>query len=396
MKRSVEDIDLKGKRVLMRADFNVPLEYGKVADDFRIRASLPTIEYILDHGASLVLCSHLGRPGGEVVEALRLEPVAHVLSELLHQGVKNVDDCIGKHARDAALSLNPGEVLLLENTRFHTGEKENDPDFAKDLAEMGELFVNDAFAAAHRAHASTTGVARYLPAVAGLLMTKEIEVLSRVREDPKSPLVMVLGGAKVSDKIGMLEHFLNQADALLLGGGIANTVLKAKGIHVSASLVDEKSLETARQMLENAAGKLVCPKDVVIAKEKDAGADHRTISVGEDRIPDGWMILDIGPRTIAEFEKRLADANTVLWNGPLGVFELQPFSQGTMKIAEAVAGLDAETVTGGGETAAAMQQAGVISRIDHVSTGGGAFLKFMQAGELPGIAVLQEKEVQVE
>ena len=394
MKKTVQDIDIAGKRVLMRADYNVPLQDGKVGDDFRIRASLPTIDYILGQGASLVICSHLGRPGGEEKDELKMDPVAETLANLLDKEVEKADDCIGREVMDAAESLSAGDVLLLENTRFHNGEKVNDPIFAQKLAGTGEVFVNDAFAAAHRAHASTTGVARWLPAVAGLLMEKEIKVLSRVREDPEPPLVMIFGGAKIADKIGMIESFLYKVDALLVGGGIANTFLKVEGFDIGESLVDQESLNNAESIMKHAGEKLVLPKDGVIAKAMDTEAARRTITFGEDEMPKDWKIFDIGPKTLQAYKGRLKNAKTVLWNGPMGIYELEPFASGTKDLAKAISELDAETVTGGGETAAAVYEAGLAKQMSHVSTGGGAFLTFMEGEELPGIAALEEKEEQ--
>ncbi|MFZ6028653.1 MAG: phosphoglycerate kinase [Chloroflexota bacterium] len=390
MKQTVRDIGLAGKRILMRVDFNVPLADGRVADDFRIRASLPTIHYILEQGAALVLCSHLGRPKGDVVEALRLDPVARRLSELLEREVQKAEDCVGKAANDLAQALQPGGVLLLENTRFHAGEKRNDLLFAQRLADMGQLFINDAFAAAHRAHASTVGVTHYLPAAAGLLMAKEVDILGRVRTDPAEPLVMVFGGAKIGDKLAVLERFFERLDAVLLCGGMANTFLKASGADVGASLIDEDSLEAAGRLLARAAGRFVLPQDVVVAEAKDAQAERRTVSLSESEVPDGWMILDIGPQTLESFSQRLSGAKTVLWNGPPGVFELPPFAAGTQALARMIAGLDAETISGGGETAAAIRQAGLASQMTHVSTGGGAFLAFMAGQALPALAALKD------
>ncbi len=389
MKKTIKDVAVAGKRVLVRVDFNVPLASGKVADDTRIRAVLPTIKYLLDQRARVILCSHLGRPKGKVAEELRLDPVAGRLSGLLGREVAKVDDCIGPEVESAVEKLEPGEVLLLENTRFHPGEKANDPDFARQLAKLGELYVDDAFGAAHRAHASTEGVAHYLPAVAGLLMERELEALGRVLKNPERPFVTVLGGAKISDKIGLLEHLLERADALLVGGGMANTLLNARGVQVGQSLVEEGSLEQAGRILEGSGGKLILPEDVIVAETLDAAANWRTVPV--DNVPLGWRIVDIGPRTVELFQERLSAAKMVLWNGPLGVFELEPFAGGTLAIARTLAELDGVTVIGGGDSAAAVNRAGVAERITHISTGGGAFLEFIGGKELPGVAALQDK-----
>jgi phosphoglycerate kinase len=389
MKKTIEDVDVGGKTVLVRADFNVPLDDGKVTDDFRIRATLPTIQYLAQNGARVILCSHLGRPGGKVVEDLRLDPVAARLADLLDQNVVKTDDCIGARARQAVDGLEPGQVLLLENTRFHPGEKANDPDFAAQLAYGAGLYANDAFGAAHRAHASTEGVAHLLPAVAGLLMARELETLGRVRENPSHPFVAILGGAKISDKIEVVNRLLDQVETLMVGGGMANTFLRAQGLETGDSLVEEDSLDTAREILDRAGDSLVLPVDAVIADAFEAGATHRTVPV--DQVPAGWQILDVGQRTVDLFKDKLSTAKMVMWNGPLGVFEMPAFAQGTMALAKALAGLDAETITGGGETAAAVSQAGVVDQLSHVSTGGGAFLEFMEGSKLPGVEALQDK-----
>jgi phosphoglycerate kinase len=387
--KTIKDVDVGERRVLVRVDFNVPLEGGEVADDTRLEASLPTIDYLLDHDARVILCSHLGRPGGEVVEDLRMDPVAERLSHLLNMEVRKVDDCVGPEVESAVESLGPGEVLLLENTRFHPGEKANDPDFAAQLASLADLYVNDAFAAAHRAHASTEGVAHKLPAVAGLLMEREITRLQAVREDPKHPFIAIFGGAKISDKIGILDQLMDRMEAVLVGGGMANTFLKAQGHEVGESLVEEDSLETAKEILEEAGDKLVLPEDVVIADEFDEEAKHHAVFV--DQVPADWRILDIGPRTIGLFKEKLGPAKMVLWNGPLGVFEMKPFSEGTYAIAGALAQLDAETITGGGETAAAVNRLRIADAMTHVSTGGGAFLTSMEGETLPGVAALEDE-----
>lgn len=390
MKKTIDDIQTEQKRVLMRADFNVPLEDGQVMDDYRIQAAVPTIRRLIHKDSCLILCSHLDRPGGEVVEDLRLDPIADRLSNILEQEVKKVEDCIGRQVEEAASSMQPGEVLLLENTRFHKGEKSNDPVFAMQLAGLGEIFVNDAFAAAHRAHASTVGVTRYLPAVAGLLMASELEALEKIRQEPEHPLALIFGGAKTSDKIQMLEKFVYRAETLMLGGGMANTFLKAKGVQVGKSLVEEDSLDTAARIMDETGDKLLLPEDVVIARDKNQQADRRTVQI--DQIPEDWMIVDIGPQTVDLYQSRLPQANSVIWNGPMGIFEVESFAEGTYAIARALAELDAETVVGGGETAAAVRQVGVEDQLTHVSTGGGAFMSFLEGKELPAVAALQDKE----
>jgi phosphoglycerate kinase len=388
VKKTLRDVDVAGQHVLVRVDFNVPLHEGEVADDARIRACLPTIRRLTEREARVILCSHLGRPGGKVVEELRLDPVAKRLSELLSQTVAKTDDCIGPEITEMVSELSPGELMLLENTRFHPGEKSNDPEFAAELAGHAEVFVNDAFAAAHRAHASTVGVAHYLPSVAGLLMERELYTLERVRQNPEHPLIVILGGAKISDKIGVVRRFLKEAETLLIGGGMANTFLKARGLEVGESLIDEASLEPARQILEEAGDKLILPVDIVEAEAFAADARRRICDV-EDISPQGH-ILDIGPRTVSLFQEALAPARMVVWNGPLGVFEMASFAEGTFGIACELAGLTAQTISGGGETSAAIYAAGVADHFTHVSTGGGAFLTFMEGGKLPAVASLDE------
>ena len=386
-KKTVRDVDLKGKRVLMRADFNVPLEDGKITDDTRIRAALPTIKYILDQGASLILMSHLGRPKGPD-PALSLKPVAARLSELLGREVKMAPDCVGDEVKAMAEALKPGEVMLLENTRFHKGESKNDPEFAAQLAALGEIFVNDAFGTAHRSHASNVGVSQHLPAVAGFLIEKEIEFLSKATENPEHPYVVILGGAKVSDKIGVIENLLGKADTILIGGGMANTFFKAKGLEVGDSLVEDEALELARDLMTRAGGKLVLPVDVVVADAFDNDANRKVVPV--DAVEPGWRILDIGSQTVALFKEKLANAKTVVWNGPMGVFEMPNFARGTFEIAQILADLDAVTIIGGGDSASAVNQAGVADKVSHVSTGGGASLEFLEGKVLPGIAALQD------
>lgn len=389
-KKSIKDVEWQGKRALVRVDFNVPLEDGAVADDTRIRAALPTLRYLLEHGASAVLLSHLGRPKGEPDPAYSLKPVADHLATLLDAPVSVVDDITGEEAQQAAQKLQPGALLLLENTRFDPRETKNDPSMARALATLGDVFVNDAFGSAHRAHASTTGVAEHLPAVAGLLMQKELTYLGETLGNPEKPFVAILGGAKISDKIGVIESLLTKVDAILIGGGMANTFLKAAGHDVGNSLVEEEALPVAEKLLGDAKGEIIqLPVDLVVADAFAADANAQIASLEE--VPDGWMALDIGPATIAHFSNRLAGARTVVWNGPMGVFEFPAFAKGTFAVAEMLASLrNAVTIIGGGDSAAAVQAAGVSQQMSHVSTGGGASLEFMEGKTLPGVAALND------
>jgi phosphoglycerate kinase len=388
-KKTVRDIPLRGKRVLVRVDFNVPLDHGEVADDTRLRAAMPTIQYLLEQGAAVILMSHLGRPKGKVQDELRLDPVARRLSKLLGRDVHKLDDCVGPEVAQAAKSLQPGHILLLENLRFHPQEEENDPGFARELASLAEVYVDDAFGTAHRAHASTVGVAAYLPAVAGLLMERELEVLGGLLAHPARPFVAILGGAKVSSKIGVVRSLLTKVDLLLVGGGMANTFLKAQGHAVGESLAEDDRLAMAREILHQAGEKLVLPVDVVVA---DAFAnDARVQTVGVDQVPAGWRILDIGPRTVGLFQEKLASAATVVWNGPMGVFEFPKFAAGTIALANSLARTKATTVVGGGDSIAALRQAGLADKMTHVSTGGGASLELLEGKTLPGVAALQDK-----
>ncbi|MBT3389433.1 MAG: phosphoglycerate kinase [Chloroflexi bacterium] len=387
-KKTLGDFDFSNKRVLVRVDFNVPLDAGRVADDTRIRAALPTLEYLLDQGASLVLCSHLGRPKG-VDPQFSLRPVAEYLDTLLEAPVSFAEDCIGPVAEAAAASMQAGQVLVLENTRFHAGEKKNDTEVARQLASLADVFVNDAFGTAHRAHASNVGVADYLPAIAGFLLEKEIQYLGQAIADPKRPFVAILGGAKVSDKIGVIRNLLSKADSILIGGGMANTFFKAGGYPMGDSLVEEDALEVARELLDSAGGKLRLPVDMVIADAFDAEAASKTLGVGP--VPDGWRILDVGPETIKGYGKVVANAGTVVWNGPMGVFEFPKFAQGTFALAKAVAQSNALTIIGGGDSVAAINQSGLSDQVTHVSTGGGASLQMLEGDELPGLAALNDK-----
>ncbi len=390
-KKTVRDIELKGKRVLVRVDFNVPLDKktGAITDDTRIRAALPTIQYLIDQGAKVILCSHLGRPDGQVKENLRLTPVAARLSELLGRPVARTDDCVGPAVEQAVAALQPGDVLLLENLRFHAEEEANDPAFAQALARLADVFVNDAFGTAHRAHASTEGVTHYLPAVAGFLMEKEIDYLSRAIENPEHPYVAIIGGAKISGKIEVLENLLGKVDALLIGGGMANTFLKARGHETGQSLVEDDRLDLARELMARAGGKLHLPVDVVVTPAGETGAEHKV--VGVDQVPADWKIVDIGPQTVKAFGRVIQAARTVVWNGPLGVFEVPAFAEGTTSVARLLADSGAISIIGGGDSAAAVAQAGLEDRMSHISTGGGASLEFLEGKTLPGVAALLDR-----
>jgi len=384
-KKTIRDIDLAGKRVLVRVDFNVPIKNGAVSDDIRIRESIPTIRYLLDQRAAIVLCSHLGRPKG-VTPEFSLQPVANHLGKMLGRPVAFVAETIGPKAQAAAAALKPGEVLVLENTRFYDQETKNEPGFSKELASLAEVYVNDAFGSAHRAHASTEGVAHFLPAVAGFLMEKELEYLGKAMSDPEHPFIAILGGAKVSDKIEVVHSLLSRVDRLLVGGGMANTFLASQGLFMGDSLVEKEALEMASCLLQQAGERIQLPTDAVIAEAMTAESERRVVPVKS--VPAGWRILDIGPETVEAFRKSLQGARLVVWNGPMGVFEIAPFAEGTTAIACALAGLKATTIVGGGDSAAAVAQAGVADRISHVSTGGGASLEFLEGKTLPGVAAL--------
>jgi phosphoglycerate kinase len=389
-KKTIKDIDVNKKCVLVRVDFNVPIKNGQVMDDTRIKAALPTIQYLLDHGAAVILMSHLGRPKGKVVAEYSLRPVADHLQKLIERSVSFAEDCIGPSAEKAVAILEPGQVLLLENTRFHPEEEKNAEEMAQQLAKLGDVYVNDAFGAAHRAHASTEGVARHLPAVAGLLMEKEIRYLGEAIAEPSHPFIAILGGAKVSDKIGVIRNLLKKTDQILIGGGMANTFFKAKGSKVGDSLVEDEVLDIARDLLLEGGNKLHLPEDMVIADQFDAQANSKTVPVGD--VPDGWRILDIGPETVKTFSQILSDAKTIVWNGPMGVFEFPKFAEGTYGIAKAVANSNAVSIIGGGESVAAIQQSGLADKITHISTGGGASLEMLEGKTLPGLATLKDKE----
>ena len=395
-KQTIRDSNVAGKRVLVRVDFNVPLdETQHITDDTRIRAALPTIEYLLNNGAAVILMSHLGRPDGKVVEKMRLAPVAQRLSELLHRPVQMATDSIGPEVTAHAKALQPGQVLLLEILRFHKAEEKNDPDFARQLASLGELYVNDAFGTAHRAHASTEGVTHYLPRVAGFLMEKEINFLGSALENPQHPFVAVIGGAKVSDKIAVLERLISIADAVLIGGGMANTFFKAEGYEIGDSLCEESKLDVARDLLGKAQQRgiaFVLPVDVVIADRFATDAKHRVVA--SDQVPSGWRILDIGPATIKKFQAEINRARTIVWNGTLGVAEMPPFAVGTNAIIDMLGErtkVGATTIIGGGDSAAAVEQVGAADKMTHVSTGGGASLEFLEGRTLPGVAALQDR-----
>ena len=389
-KKTIEDIDVTGKRVLVRVDFNVPIRDGKVGDDTRIQAALPTLHYLLNHQATLILCSHLGRPKGEVKREFSLKPVADHLSMVLGQPVKFVEDCIGPVAEQAVKELSPGDVLLLENTRFHAGEKKNDPAMAKQLAGLADLYVNDAFGSAHRAHASTEGVAHYLPSVAGYLMEKEIIYLGQAIANPARPFIVILGGAKISDKIGVIHNLLDKADQVMIGGGMANTFFKAQGYPVGDSLVEDDSLDIARELIKLADHRLRLPVDVVIGDKFEADAERVVMSMGP--IPDGWRILDIGPETVKTFGKPISEAGTIAWNGPMGVFEFPRFAEGTIGLAKAIARSNATSIVGGGDSVAAVKNAGLADKITHISTGGGASLEMLEGKVLPGMAALEDRD----
>lgn len=396
-KKTIRDIDVQGKRVLVRVDFNVPLDAEQhITDDTRITAALPTINYLLDQGAAVILMSHLGRPDGKVVDKMRLTPVAERLSVLLQRPVGVAMDSVGPEVAEQAQELQPGQVLLLENLRFHKEEEKNNPDFARQLASLGDLYVNDAFGTAHRAHASTEGVTHYLPGAAGFLMEKEINFLGATLEDPKRPLAAVVGGAKVSDKIAVLERLITLADSILIGGGMANTFLKAKGFEIGDSLFEESKVEVARDLIVKAQERglaFVLPSDVVIADRFAADAEHKVVAA--DQVPQGWRILDIGPDTVELFRQQLQNANTIVFNGTLGVAEFPAFALGTNAVINILAERTAQgalTIIGGGDSAAAVEQAGAADKMTHVSTGGGASLEFLEGRTLPGVAALQDKK----
>ena len=388
IKKSIDGIPVAGRRVLVRVDFNVPMHAGEITDDLRIRAGLKTIDHLLAGGATVILMSHLGRPSGKPVAALSMRPVAVRLSQITGRPVRFLEECVGTTVETAVMAGKPGEIFLLENLRFHPEEEENDPAFSRSLARLGELFVNDAFGAAHRAHASTVGVAKHVPAYSGLLMADEISALNQVLEDPVRPLVAIIGGAKISSKIGVLQNLLSVVDRILIGGGIANTFLKAKGLAIERSFVEDDQQGMALAILEQAGDRLTLPVDARVAAEARAGAEFR--EVGVDEVPADWMILDIGPETVAGFSRIACSAGTVVWNGPVGLSEIPAFAYGTHALANHLAGSNARVIVGGGDLVGALQDSGAIDNLYHVSTGGGASLEFLEGRELPGVAALED------
>ncbi|MGE5577857.1 MAG: phosphoglycerate kinase [Syntrophothermus sp.] len=393
-KLTLKDLDLKGKRVFIRVDFNVPVdEQNRITDDTRIRAALPTIRHVMEQGGKAILASHFGRPKGKPEDAFRLDHVARRLGELLGKKVAKVNDCIGDEPKSAIARMAPGDVILLENVRFHAGEEKNDPEFARALAELADVYINDAFGAAHRAHASTAGIARYLPAAAGFLMQKEIETMGKALQNPERPFVAVLGGKKVADKIGVIENLLGKVNVLIIGGAMAYTFLKARGYEIGNSILDEENVDFARRMIDEAPKKgvkLLLPIDVVVADEFKEDARQQIVAV--DKIPAGWQGMDIGPKTWEAFADEIRRARTVVWNGPMGVFEMPPFAVGTKAVAEAMAECQGTTIIGGGDSAAAVELLGYADKMTHISTGGGASLEFLEGKELPGVAALNDKK----
>ncbi|MNH98556.1 Phosphoglycerate kinase [compost metagenome] len=391
-KKSVRDVEVNGKRVFVRVDFNVPLENGKITDDTRIRETLPTIKYLIENGAKVILASHLGRPKGEFVDSLRLTPAAERLSELLGKPVAKADEAVGEAVKAKVDALNNGDVLVLENVRFYPGEEKNDPELAKQFAELADLFVNDAFGAAHRAHASTEGIAHLIPAVSGLLMEKELSVLGKALSNPERPFTAIIGGSKVKDKIDVIDNLLNIADNVLIGGGLTYTFFKAQGYEIGQSLLDKDKLDVALGFIEKAKklGKnFMLPVDIVISD--DFSADANTDIVGIDGIPADWEGIDIGPKTRELYADVIKKSKLVVWNGPMGVFEIEPFSHGTREVAEACAATEGYTIIGGGDSAAAAEKFHLADKMDHISTGGGASLEFMEGKKLPGVEALNDK-----
>jgi phosphoglycerate kinase len=392
-KATIRDVDVSGKRVLVRVDFNVPIKDGRILDDTRIREAVPTIKELVGRGARVILMTHLGRPDGQVDEAYRTTPLAKRLSELIGRPVTHLDDCVGPAVEAAVNQMRDGDIILLENVRFHAGETKNDPVFAKQLASLGELYVNDAFGTAHRAHASTAGIAQYLPAVAGLLMEREIQTLGRIMSDPPHPLVAVIGGSKISTKIGVLRSLMERVDRLCIGGAMACTLLKAKGLNMGRSLVEDDQLDVARSLLAasgSRGGTLVLPLDAVVASDARPGVDTTTVAI--DAVPSDMKVLDVGPMTVERFLQSCDGAAAVVWNGPLGVYEVPPFDKGTDALARGLAGSDAETIIGGGDLVAALEKQHLAERMSFVSTGGGATLEFLEGKTLPGIAALQDRK----
>lgn len=392
-KATVKDIDVKGQRVLMRVDFNVPVKEGKVTDDTRIKASLPTINYLLEQGAKLILMSHRGRPKGQVVSEMNMDPVKEKLQEILGKPVQKMNECIGDEVMKAVMEMNPGDIILLENTRFYPGETKNDPDFSEALAKLGAIYVNDAFGTAHRAHASTVGVTKHIPlCVAGFLMGKELEGLGKILTNPDKPFTAVLGGAKVEDKIGVIDNLSKLCDSIIIGGGMAFSFLKAQGYEIGKSLL-EPDLDRVKRMMETLKERgveLALPVDVVVTD--DPKGEGKIETTGADKIPEDMMGVDIGPESIKQFSKIIAESKTVLWNGPMGIFEVDAFAKGTMAMAQAIAEMDGLSVIGGGDSVAAVKKSGLADKMTHISTGGGASLEFLEGKELPGLAALMDKE----
>ena len=391
-KKSIKDIDVKGKRVFCRVDFNVPMQDGVITDDTRVRAAIPTIQYLVEQGAKVILASHMGRPKGEVKEELRLTPVAKKLSELLGKEVAKADEAYGEAVKAQIEKMNDGDVLLLENVRFYPGEEKNDPELAKEFASLADIFVNDAFGAAHRAHASTEGIAKYIPAVSGFLMQKELDVLGKAMSNPERPFTAIIGGAKVKDKIGVIENLLDKVDNLIIGGGLANTFTKAEGYEIGTSLLEEDKIELAKSFMKQAEEKGVkfyTPIDAVIAPKFGEDVESKVVDI--DSIPSDWMSLDIGPKTAALYADVIKNSKLVIWNGPMGVFEIDQFANGTKTVAEALANSDAYSVVGGGDSAAAAEKFNLADKMSHISTGGGASLEFIEGKQLPGVVALNDK-----
>ncbi len=395
--RTIKDLDVKGKRVFVRVDFNVPLNESKViTDDTRIRAAVPTINYLMEQGAKVILASHLGRPKGQVNEKYSLAPVAEKLGQILGKNVFFAKDCIGDEAQKVVSGLSGGDVALLENLRFHPEEEKNEAGFVKELAALADVYVNDAFGTAHRAHASTAGVAGQLPGAAGFLMEKEVEYLGKALTNPVKPFMAIIGGAKVSDKIGVIENLLDKVDTLVIGGGMANTFLKAEGFKMGKSLVEEDKVKLAKETLDKASAKgvkVLLPNDLVVAESVSPDSPHRIVA--RDQIPESWAAVDIGPESARLFADEVRKANTIVWNGPMGVFEMEPFAKGTEAVAKGVAESDGTSIVGGGDSVAAVKKMGVAEKVSHISTGGGASLEFLEGKELPGIKALENQKVTI-
>ena len=391
-KKSIQDVELQGKRVFVRVDFNVPMEDGQITDDTRIRAAIPTIQALVDQGAKVILASHLGRPKGEVNEDMRLTAAGERLAELMNKSVNKLDESIGEVVEKAIAEMNEGDIVLLENVRFHKGEEKNDEALAQAFANLADVYVNDAFGAAHRAHASTEGIAKFIPAVSGFLMQKELDVLGKALSAPEKPFTAIIGGSKVKDKIGVIENLLNQVDHLLIGGGLSFTFVKALGYEIGNSLLEEDKIELAKSFIEKAKEKgveLYLPIDAVVANEFSKDADTKIVDI--DAIPEGWMGLDIGPKTVEKYAQVIQDSKLIIWNGPMGVFEMEKFANGTQSVANAMAETAGYTIIGGGDSAAAVEKFNVADKMDHISTGGGASLELMEGKELPGIVALNDK-----